>query len=119
MTRSADLSARGTARSAPAGFYSRFAAFIAERHPLALTVALEALESTRRGAMPDRDSAAIEAVRPVFRRELAKRLYHVLTAPDAIDETTPGVSAIKRLEQARAEIVDACDGFLAREAIRA
>ena len=42
----------------------------------------------------------------------------MLTAPDGLDETTPGTSAIKRLEQARAEIVEACDGLLAREAIR-
>src|SRR5262245_46787079 len=119
MSRSADLSSKGTARRAPPAFDSRFAAFVAERHPLALTVALEALEAVRRGPIADRDSGAIEAIRPVFRRELAKRLYHALTAPDGIDETTPGVTAIKRLEQARAEVVDACDGFLAREAIRA
>ena len=50
---------------------------------------------------------------------MARRLYQILTAPDGIDETTPGVTAVKRLEQARAEIVEACDGFLAREAIRA
>ncbi len=36
-----------------------------------------------------------------------------------IAETTPGVSASKRLEQARAELVDACDGFLRRAAIEA
>src|SRR5262245_54403459 len=119
MSRSADLSSKGTARRAPTGFDSRFAAFVAERHPLALTLALEALEAVRRGPIADRDSGAIEAIRPVFRRELAKRLYNALTAPDGIDETTPGTTAVKRLEQARAEIVDACDGFLAREAIRA
>ena len=54
-----------------------------------------------------------------FRRELARRLYQILVAPEGIDETTPGVTAVKRLEQARAEIVETCDGFLAREAIRA
>jgi hypothetical protein len=73
----------------------------------------------RRGPTPDRGTATIDALRPPFRRELAKRLYHLLAAPDGIDETTPGTSAVTRLEQARAEIVEACDGFLAREAIRA
>jgi 2-oxoisovalerate dehydrogenase E1 component len=98
---------------------SRLAAFVAERHPLALTSVLDALETARRGAAPEGHASALEALRPPFRRELAKGLYHALTAPDGIDETTPGVSANRRLEQARAEIVDACDGFLAREAIRA
>ena len=100
------------------GLDSRFAAFVAERHPLALRVAVEALSSARRGANIDGDSKQIEAIRAPFRRELAKRLYEVLTAPEGIDETTPGVSAVKRLEQARAEVVESCDGFLAREAIR-
>jgi 2-oxoisovalerate dehydrogenase E1 component len=111
MTRPADVS-RLT------GFESRFAAFVAERHPLAVSVATQALEVARKGGAKD-DAPAIDALRPAFRRELAKRLYHVLTAPDGIDETTPGTAAIKRLEQARAEIVETCDGFFARESIRA
>ena len=56
---------------------------------------------------------------PVLRRALAKALYDNVTAPEGIAETTPGTSAIKRLEQARAEVVDACDGFLRRAAIEA
>ena len=44
MSRSADLSSRGTARRTPTDLESRFAAFVAERHPLALNVALETLE---------------------------------------------------------------------------
>src|SRR5262245_33110583 len=102
------------------GFASRLAAFIAERHPLALPVALEAFDTVRRGAVVVGDDAKqIEGLRTPFRRELAKRLYNSLTAPDGTDETTPGVTAVRRLEQARAEIVDSIDGFLAREAIRA
>jgi hypothetical protein len=112
MARSADTS-RLT------GIDSRLGAFVAERHPLALDLALAALEAARRGPTPDRDAAAIEALRQPYRRELARLLYQSLTAPDGIDETTPGTSAVKRLEQARAEIVEACDAFLAREAIRA
>ncbi len=113
MPRSADLSKLS-------GLESRLGAFVAERYPLALTLALEALDLARRGAAaPGAHVPALEALRAPFRRELARRLYHALAAPDGIDETTPGVSAIKRLEQARAEIVDACDAFLAREVIRA
>jgi 2-oxoisovalerate dehydrogenase E1 component len=112
MSRSAEVSRLS-------GLDSRLGAFVAERHPLALTLALESLAAVRKGATGESDSTQIESWRTPFRRELAKRLYGVLTAPDGIDETTPGVSAIKRLEQARAEIVESCDGFLAREAIRA
>jgi 2-oxoisovalerate dehydrogenase E1 component len=101
------------------GLASRLAAFVAERYPLALAVAVEAFEASRRGAAKEEGAAAIEALRSSYRRELAKALHHLLTPIEGIDETTPGTSAVKRLEQARAEIVDACDGFLAREAIRA
>jgi 2-oxoisovalerate dehydrogenase E1 component len=111
MPRSADISKLS-------GLESRLAAFVAERHPLALTVALEAYEASRK-AVRDEGAAALDGIRTPFRRELAKRLYNLLTAPDGIDETTPGTTAVKRLEQARAEIVEACDGFLAREALRA
>jgi 2-oxoisovalerate dehydrogenase E1 component len=101
------------------GLDSRFAAFVAERHPFALAPALEALAAARKSNGADADTKQIDALRASFRRELAKRLYGVLTAPEGIDETTPGVTAIKRLEQARAEVVESCDGFLAREAIQA
>ena len=100
------------------GLASRLAAFVAERYPLILTTAIESLDTCRRGSQ-QQDATTIESLRAPFRRELAKRLYQLLTAPEGIDETTPGTSAVKRLEQARAEIVDACDSFLAREAIRA
>jgi 2-oxoisovalerate dehydrogenase E1 component len=100
------------------GLDSRFAAFVAERHPLALPLALEALAAARK-ATGGEDGKRIEALRGPFRRELARRLHEAVVPPEGIDETTPGVTAAKRLEQARAEIVEACDGFLAREAIRA
>jgi len=111
MSRSAEISRLS-------GLDSRLGAFVAERHPLALTLALESLAAVRKGS-PGETDKQIESWRVPFRRGLAKRLYDLLTAPDGIDETTPGVKALKRLEQARAEIVESCDGFLAREAIRA
>jgi 2-oxoisovalerate dehydrogenase E1 component len=93
----------------------RLGAFVAERHPLALDAALTAFDA----ASPSgevRDEPAIERLRPIFRRELSARLGGV--AFDAeLPETTPGTSARTRLEQARAEVVAACDGWLRRAAI--
>src|SRR5688572_24771990 len=101
------------------GLASRFAAYIAGRYPFALHHALEAFESAGIGAIKGRDAVKLDAARPALRRALAKSLYEHVAAPDGIAETTPGVSATKRLEQARAELVDACDGFLRRAAIDA
>lgn len=101
------------------GLASRFAAFVAERHPFALKFALEAFEAAGIGAIKNRDAAKLDAVRTPFRRALAKSLYDHIAAPEGIAETTPGTSAIRRLELARAEVVDACDGFLRRAAIEA
>ncbi|MGH9176791.1 MAG: thiamine pyrophosphate-dependent enzyme, partial [Vicinamibacterales bacterium] len=84
-----------------------------------MSLALESLDAARRGAGAGTDPKHSDTLRTSFRRELATRPYHGLSAPEGVDETTPGITAVKRLEQARAEIVEACDGFLAREAIRA
>ena len=101
------------------GLASRFGAFVAERHPFALTIALEAFETAGVSGIKSRDAVKLDAARLPFRRALAKALYNQIAAPEGIAETTPGTSAIKRLEQARAEVVDACDGFLRRAAIEA
>jgi TPP-dependent pyruvate/acetoin dehydrogenase alpha subunit len=101
------------------GLGSRFAAFVAERHPFALPYALEAFESAGLSTIKGRDAVKLDAARTPMRRALAKALYEHVTAPEGISETTPGTSGLKRLEQARAEVVDACDGFLRRAAIEA
>src|SRR6187431_1985468 len=101
------------------GLGSRFAAFVAERHPFALPYTLEAFESAGLSTIKGRDAVKLDAARTPMRRALAKALYEHVTAPEGISETTPGTSATKRLEQARAEVVDACDGFLRRAAIEA
>ena len=101
------------------GLSARFGAFVAERHPFALPYALEAFESAGLSALKGRDAVKLDAARTPMRRALAKALYEHVTAPEGISETTPGTSALKRLEQARAEVVDACDGFLRRAAIEA
>ena len=101
------------------GLGSRFGGFVAERYPFALGVALEAFEKSGVGAIKARDAVKLDAARVPFRRALASVLYAQVSAPEGIAETTPGTSAVKRLEQARAELVDACDGFLRRAAIEA
>src|SRR5688500_20218348 len=93
----------------------RLGAFVAERHPLALAEELDAFTAVARDRALE-DEAAIEAMRPLFRRELAHRLES-RPVPAGLPETTPGTSAGRRLELARTEILDDCDGFLRRAAI--
>jgi 2-oxoisovalerate dehydrogenase E1 component len=107
---------------------ARFAAFVAERHPLALRPAVTALDMATGGQPVDeRDPEAIEALREPLRRVLLQTLADFLS-PDAsaaqklqgaVPDTTPGVSVSERLHLAVDEVVEACDGFLRREAIAA
>ena len=87
---------------------ARFAAFVAERHPFALKPALRALESI------DDVSELRRALEPALADALAPQ-----TAITNVPETTPGVAVRTRLHQAVTEVLDACDGFLRREAIAA
>jgi 2-oxoisovalerate dehydrogenase E1 component len=98
------------------GLASRFGAFVGERHPFALADALEALEAAANSRAFD-DEASIEALRPTLRRELMRRLRARSLPP--LPETTPRVAAATRMEQAHAELIEACDGFLRRAAIQA
>src|SRR5947207_1309553 len=99
------------------GFANRFGAFVAERHPFALSEALEGLETVAGGRDPE-DEAAFDALRASFRRELARRLQQRPVPPGLID-TTPRTSAGQRLGQAYAQLLDDCDGVLRRSAIQA
>jgi 2-oxoisovalerate dehydrogenase E1 component len=99
------------------GLASRLGTFVAERHPFALDEALAAYEAASGGREPQ-DAAAVEALRPVFRRELTRRLKS-RQLPVGLGETTPRVSAEMRLEQAHRDLVEDCDGFLRRQAIEA
>jgi 2-oxoisovalerate dehydrogenase E1 component len=99
------------------GIASRFGAFVAERHPFALTAALEAFEAARGGREP-RTEAEIDAVRSPLRRELARHLQ-ARDVPPGLAETTPRTSAERRIGQAHAALLDDCDGFLRRAAIEA
>ncbi|HSS44861.1 MAG TPA: thiamine pyrophosphate-dependent enzyme, partial [Thermoanaerobaculia bacterium] len=58
-----------------------------------------------------------EALRGPLAEALQQMLSHAL--PAGIPETTPGVPAEERLGTARQEILEACDGFLRREATAA
>ncbi|MGA8808412.1 MAG: thiamine pyrophosphate-dependent enzyme [Thermoanaerobaculia bacterium] len=114
------------ARKAP--LLARFAAFVAERHPLALRPAVTALDMATGGqSIDERDAAAIDALRDPLRRILVQTLTDFLS-PDvsaaqklqgSVPETTPGVSVSERLHLAVNEVVESCDGFLRREAIAA
>lgn len=100
----------------PSGLASRFGAFVAERYPFALPAALDAFDLVSRSGAPT-DSTTIESWRSAIARELTRRL--VANPPEGLAETTPGTSAGDRLAQARQELIEACDGFLHREAIAA
>jgi 2-oxoisovalerate dehydrogenase E1 component len=102
---------------ARAGVGGRLAAFVLERFPFALGPVREALEACGANRIPERDASRIESLRIVFRHELSRTLEPVDLGD--LPDPTPGTSAPLRLEDARRELVDACDGFLAREAIAA
>ncbi|HSS45411.1 MAG TPA: hypothetical protein VLO07_08735, partial [Thermoanaerobaculia bacterium] len=107
-----------TAVSAPprTTLATRFAAFVAERYPFALRGALSAFD-TACPSDPGRDPAGIEALRGPLAQALQQTLSYAL--PAGVPETTPGVPAEERLGTARQEILEACDGFLRREATAA
>jgi 2-oxoisovalerate dehydrogenase E1 component len=89
---------------------TRFAAFVLERFPFALTAARAAFEAAA-GTPPAED----------MRVRLAAELRARLPIKDltGIGDTTPGTAAGDRLADAIDQVVAACDGFLRRVAIRA
>jgi 2-oxoisovalerate dehydrogenase E1 component len=92
-----------------------FSRFVAERHPLALPAALAAFEA----AGGDRVESVedIRALRAALPRELNRGLSELDVHADGLGDVTPRVDARRRIEQAVEEIVEACDGALAREAV--
>jgi 2-oxoisovalerate dehydrogenase E1 component len=111
----------GRRRSRPVrkGLEARFAGFVAEHHPFALSGAVEAFRDVveRSGEDPGRSEERIEALRAPLRDALAVTIGPAV--PEGAAETTPGVAADARLEQAVGTVADSCDGFLRREAIAA
>jgi 2-oxoisovalerate dehydrogenase E1 component len=95
----------------------RLGAFVLERFPFALAVVQDVLETCGAGRLRERDASQIESFRIAFRREL-KRALAAISIGD-LSEPTPGVSPEQRSDAARRELLSACDGFLAREALAA
>jgi 2-oxoisovalerate dehydrogenase E1 component len=91
----------------------RLLAFVAEGWPFAVTAVAEAIDQA--GPPADPDAGTVEAWRRPFGRALRKAVRW--PALNKQVETTPGVTVKERLGQGIEELVAACDGFLAREAI--
>jgi len=105
----------------PAPLAARLTAFVAERHPFAVGVVREALAAAQRDGAPPvagpASAAGAAALRPRLRDELAARLAG--DAPQDLPDPVPGATAAARLDRAAAELIEACDGFLHREALAA
>jgi 2-oxoisovalerate dehydrogenase E1 component len=96
----------------PAAVARRFGAFVAERFPFAVERAAAAFAAAG-GETVERESDIERA-----RKRLPSELRSRFDAP-AVDETTPGTPARARWRAAVDELVDGCDGFMRRAAIRA
>src|SRR4030095_4250674 len=99
--------ARSTPVPAMAGVIERLEVFVLERFPFAL----DAVQRV----------TAARVHRPHAREAWIRALENELRAIDVSDlpETTPGVTATGRWKDAVRELLDAIDGFFAREAIAA
>ena len=98
--------ARSSSAAASPALAERLCSFVLDRVPFALETVRAALLAT-----PELTPES----RAAFTTALAKEIdrIHATDLPD----TAPRVAADSRLEQARRALLDACDGFLAREAI--
>ena len=97
----------------------RFAAFVAEQHPFAVDVALEALGLTL-GAFPAFDAAQpdhIDELRNRFGPQLRRLLRQ--RGVSVTGETTPGVTGTARYSYAVDNLISQCAGFFRRAALRA
>ena len=93
----------------------RLEAFVVERFPFAVAPVRAAFDACKGAVRPD--EASLDLLRATFEAALRTRLQNL--APTERMETTPGVEAPQRFQLATEELVDACDGFLHRAAIRA
>ncbi len=96
---------------------ARFTAFAIEQFPEAFETLRSAFDGVLRPGAAAGSAEEIEALRPILADALRRALPS--RAPRSTPETTPGVDASDRLAGAAARVIDACDGFLAREAIAA
>jgi 2-oxoisovalerate dehydrogenase E1 component len=109
-------SSAGTRKRATTSAQQPLLRFVAERFPFALEAAAAAFAAC--GGARATTPAEIDALRPDYARELNRQLAPLESRVRSLGEITPRVGAERRLEQAIEEIVAACDGALAREAIR-
>ena len=84
-------------------------AFVAERHPLGLSVVLSAFDTLKSHEDLDRVRSHMRAALP--------GLVQKQIANEAAIETTPGTDGGTRMGQAATELVEAVDGYLTRTAI--
>jgi 2-oxoisovalerate dehydrogenase E1 component len=91
----------------------RFLSFVAEQNPFALALAADAFDHVTATSLAREDN--IDALRPGLMKALRESPLWPEPVPDL--ETTPGVTVRARLEQGVDAFVEACDGFLDREAI--
>ena len=108
---------QGAAHLAAASLATRFTLFATERFPFASRLAADVF-ATLAGGLDERSESSIEALRPRLRDELRRRALQLIP-PAADGYTTPGVAAADRWSAAVDELVDGCDGFLRRVALRA
>ena len=93
----------------------RLEAFVVERFPFAVAPVRAAFDACKGSVKTD--EAGLDALRPTFSSALRARLENLI--PSERVDSTPGVDAAARFQQAIDELLDACDGFLRRAAIRA
>jgi hypothetical protein len=75
------------------------------------------MRSTARAAARAFTAGEIQALRPPLARELNRALAPLELRTRGVGDVTPRVPAARRIELAIEEIVEACDGLLAREAL--
>ena len=100
---------------------ARLGAFVAECFPFALDLVRDTLKAcaAQSFAHAQKESDRIDALRVAFVRGLESRRDAGDVDASELGETTPGVAAKHRLRQAHDELVEACDGFLRREFLKA
>ena len=104
--------------TAESGVGERLVAFVAEQFPFALEAVQRALRAANETGSPEPAGPGGEDLR-AFRPRFRSALQYAIRVPALAStiETTPGVAASQRLQQAVDELCDACDAFLEREAI--
>ena len=93
---------------------AKLTAFVLERYPFAVALVQDLLDKSE-DVSTRRDAAAIDAFRADFLTRLDQSLSRVRI--EGIPDPTPQVSASERFDQARRELREACDSFLARQVL--